>query len=51
LLSPAIRVVRSIWRSSGSAKGERAIPEETAIALRMYLDFRRKADGVSLPEE
>jgi FdhD protein len=33
LLKPAIRVLRSIWRSSGSETGERAIPEETAIAF------------------
>ncbi len=33
LLSPAIRVLRSIWRGSDSAEGERAIPEETAIAF------------------
>ncbi len=31
--SPTIRVPRSIWRGSGSALGERAIPEETAIAF------------------
>lgn len=30
---PIIRVSRSIWRDSGSAQGERAIPEETAIAF------------------
>jgi FdhD protein len=33
LLKPAIRVLRSIWRSSGTTEGERAIPEETAIAF------------------
>ena len=33
MLSPAIRVLRSIWRGSGSAQDERAIPEETAIAF------------------
>jgi FdhD protein len=33
LLSPAIRVLRSIWRGSGTTEGERAIPEETAIAF------------------
>jgi FdhD protein len=31
--SPVVRVSRSIWRASGSAQGERAIPEETAIAF------------------
>jgi FdhD protein len=33
LLSPVIRVLRSIWRASGSTQGERAIPEETAVAF------------------
>jgi FdhD protein len=33
LLSPAIRVLRSIWLGSGSAQDERAIPEETAVAF------------------
>jgi FdhD protein len=33
LPSPTIRVPRSIWRGSGCAEGERAIPEETAIAF------------------
>jgi FdhD protein len=33
LPKPVIRVSRSIWRASGSADGERAIPEETAIAF------------------
>ena len=33
MLSPAIRVLRSIWRGSDSAQDERAIPEETAIAF------------------
>ncbi len=30
---PVIRVPRSIWRASGSVEGERAIPEETAVAF------------------
>ena len=30
---PVLRVPRSIWRASGSVEGERAIPEETAIAF------------------
>ena len=30
---PVIRVSRTIWRTTGGAKGERAIPEETAIAF------------------
>jgi FdhD protein len=30
---PVVRVPRSIWRATGSAQGERAIPEETAIAF------------------
>jgi FdhD protein len=33
LLSPVKRVLRSIWRGATSAEGERAIPEETAIAF------------------
>jgi FdhD protein len=30
---PVIRVARSIWRATGTTEGERAIPEETAIAF------------------
>ena len=30
---PVVRVYRSIWRASGAAEGERAIPEETAVAF------------------
>jgi FdhD protein len=30
---PVIRVPRSIWRASGDVQGDRAIPEETAIAF------------------
>jgi FdhD protein len=33
VLTPVIRVLRSIWRGSGTTEGERAIPEETAIAF------------------
>ena len=33
MLTPVIRVLRSIWRGSGTTEGERAIPEETAIAF------------------
>ncbi len=33
MAQPVIRVRRSIWRASGSVEGERAIPEETAIAF------------------
>jgi FdhD protein len=33
MLRPVIRVFRTIWRASGSAEGERAIPEETAVAI------------------
>ena len=33
MLRPVVRVLRSIWRASGSAEGERAIPEETAVAI------------------
>ena len=33
MLRPVVRVLRSIWRVSGSAEGERAIPEETAVAI------------------
>ena len=31
--TPVIRVLRTIWRGSGTTEGERAIPEETAIAF------------------
>lgn len=31
--SPILRVSRSAWRASGNADGERAIPEETAVAF------------------
>jgi FdhD protein len=30
---PVVRVRRSIWRAAGGAEGERAIPEETAVAF------------------
>jgi FdhD protein len=33
MTSPFCRVHRTAWRPSGSAEGERAIPEETAIAF------------------
>jgi FdhD protein len=33
LPEPVTRITRTIWRASGSAEGERAIPEETAIAF------------------
>jgi FdhD protein len=33
LPKPAVRVSRTLWRASGSAEDERAIPEETAIAF------------------
>ena len=33
MLRPVVRVLRCIWRASGSAAGERAIPEETAVAI------------------
>ncbi|MGE3529835.1 MAG: formate dehydrogenase accessory sulfurtransferase FdhD [Methyloceanibacter sp.] len=33
MLRPVIRVLRTIWRGSGTTEGERAIPEETAIAF------------------
>jgi len=33
MLWPVVRVLRSIWRASGSAEGERAIPEEVAVAF------------------
>ncbi len=33
MLRPVVRVLRSIWRASGSAEAERAIPEETAVAI------------------
>ena len=33
MLRPVIRVLRSIWRGSGTTEGERAIPEETAVAI------------------
>jgi FdhD protein len=30
---PVVRVPRSIWRASGDVQGDRAIPEETAVAF------------------
>jgi len=33
LPQPLVRVPRSVWRASGYSRGERAIPEETAIAF------------------
>jgi FdhD protein len=30
---PVVRAPRAVWRAGGSAEGERAIPEETAIAF------------------
>jgi FdhD protein len=30
---PVVRVSRSIWRASGDVQGDRAIPEETAVAF------------------
>jgi FdhD protein len=33
MVPPVVRVPRSAWRASGVAAGERAIPEESAIAL------------------
>jgi FdhD protein len=33
LAEPIVRVPCSIWRASGHTKGDRAIPEETAIAF------------------
>jgi FdhD protein len=33
MLRPVVRVLRSIWRASGIAEGERAIPEEVAVAF------------------
>jgi len=32
-MKPVLRVSRSIWRATGSVEGERAIPEETAVAF------------------
>ena len=33
MANPVVRVSRSIWRATGATEGERAIPEETAIAF------------------
>ena len=33
MVRPVVRVPCSIWRATGDAKGERAIPEETAVAF------------------
>ena len=33
LAEPVVRVPCSVWRASGYAAGERAIPEETAVAF------------------
>ena len=33
MVPPVVRVPRSAWRTTGISSGERAIPEETAIAM------------------